>query len=85
MAEKVTPAPAELEIRLSPPQVKLKVEGLDAESVASHDGGHRYRLPGADGVRTVRSRATLAGYRAVERTLTPVPGERRTLAAHPRT
>jgi hypothetical protein len=80
VAEKATPAPAELDIRLSPPQVKLKLEGLEAETVASHDGGHRYRLSGADGAGTVRVRATLAGYRAVEKTLTPAPGERQTLA-----
>ena len=60
--------------------MKLEIEGLDAESVESNDGGRRYRLPGADGVRTVRSRATLEGYKPVEKTLAPLPGERRTLS-----
>ena len=65
-AETVTASPSELEIRLSPPQVELEIEGLEAESVEAPDGGAATDFPGPTGSAQVRVRATLAGYKPME-------------------
>jgi WD40 repeat protein len=78
-AEQVTMSPAELDIQSTPPEAKLEISGLDKESEVAPDGSRRYRLAGADGIGSVRARATLKGYKPAERTMTPLPGERRTL------
>ena len=63
------------------PQVKIEIEGLEAESGAHTEDGRRYRLPEADGA-AARS-GSVQPWTATRRwrqTLTPLPGERRTLS-----